>query len=88
MQFMRLHLPATNDMGEAAYFEDGYTGERQTFPSYHFLTKRYPRAKLDEIQSAATPYYWLAALKWGNIHADAITIDERYLSGRLVAAEN
>lgn len=60
MKFMRLHLPAANDTGEAAYFEDGYSGERQTFPPYRFLTRRYPRAKLDEIRATVSEYYWMA----------------------------
>jgi predicted phage terminase large subunit-like protein len=60
MKFMRLHLPAVNDSGEAAWFEDGYTGERTVFPPYRFLSHRYPRAKLEEIQSTVTPYYWMA----------------------------
>lgn len=60
MKFLRLHLPATNDTGEAAYFEDGYTGERQTFPPYRFLTRRYPRHKLDEIRAIVSEFFWCA----------------------------
>jgi predicted phage terminase large subunit-like protein len=60
MKFLRLHLPATNDTGEAAYFEDGYTGERQIFPPYRFLTRRYPRQKLDEIRSIVSEHFWMA----------------------------
>ena len=60
MKFLRLHLPATNDTGEAAWFEDGYSGERTVFPPYKYLTKRYPRAKLDEIRATVSEYYWMA----------------------------
>src|SRR5882762_6076482 len=30
------------------------------FPPYKFMTKRYPRPKLDEIFSTVTPYFWMA----------------------------
>jgi predicted phage terminase large subunit-like protein len=60
MKFMRLHLPATNDAGDAAYVEDGYSGERTIFPPYKFLTRRYPRPKLDEIRATVSEYYWMA----------------------------
>jgi predicted phage terminase large subunit-like protein len=60
MRFLRLHLPATNDNGEDAYFEDGYTGERMAIPAYAAMTTRYPREKLDEIKSTVTSYYWSA----------------------------
>lgn len=60
MRFLRLHLPATNDNGESAYFEDGYTGERTAIPAYRAMTSRYPREKLDEIKSTVTSYYWMS----------------------------
>ena len=60
MKFLRLHLPATNDAGDAAYFEDGYSGEKTIFPGYKFLTRRYPRAKLNEIRATVSEYYWSA----------------------------
>ncbi len=60
LKFLRLHLPAVNDNGDGAYFEDGYTGERTMLPPYRFLTKRYPRAKLDEIRATVSEYYWQA----------------------------
>src|SRR6185369_9200795 len=28
LKFLRLHLPATNEDGRGAYFEDGYSGEK------------------------------------------------------------
>jgi predicted phage terminase large subunit-like protein len=60
MRFLRLHLPATNDNGEDAYFEDGYTGEKIAIPAYRAMTSRYPREKLDEIKSTVTAYFWAA----------------------------
>jgi predicted phage terminase large subunit-like protein len=60
LKFLRLHLPATNDSGDRAYFEDGYSGEKRLFPPYKAMTSRYPRAKLDEIFSTVTSYYWMA----------------------------
>ena len=60
LKFLRLHLPATNDDGRGGWFEDGYTGETTHFPPYRFVTRRYPRAKLDEIFGTVTPYYWMA----------------------------
>jgi len=60
MKFLRLRLPATNDAGDAAYFEDGYTGEKTVFPPYRYLTRRYPRKRLDEIRSVVTEYFWCA----------------------------
>lgn len=60
LKFLRLHLPATNDAGTSAYFEDGYSGEKRFFPPYKAMTARYPRPKLDEIFSTVTSYYWMA----------------------------
>jgi predicted phage terminase large subunit-like protein len=60
LKFLRLHLPATNDDARGAWFEDGYTGEKTNFPPYKFMTKRYPRPKLDEIFSTVTSYYWMS----------------------------
>jgi predicted phage terminase large subunit-like protein len=60
LKFLRLHLPATNDSGDAAYFEDQYAGTVQKIPPYRFLTRRYPRTKLDEIRAVVTEYYWMA----------------------------
>jgi predicted phage terminase large subunit-like protein len=60
LKFLRLHLPATNDNGEDAYFEDGYTGTKTAIPPYKAMTARYPRGKLDEIKSTVTSYYWSA----------------------------
>lgn len=60
LKFLRLHLPAVNDSGDRAYFEDGYTGEKTLFPPYKQMTSRYPRRKLDEIFSTVTGYYWQA----------------------------
>ena len=60
MKFMLLHLPATNDAGDGAYFEDQYEGTKTFFPPYSHLTKRYPRRKLDEIRSVVSEHFWMA----------------------------
>lgn len=59
LKFLRLHLPAQNS-GEQAYFEDGYTDEKRFFPPYRAMTRRYNEAKLNEIRSVVTSYYWSA----------------------------
>ena len=60
LKFLRLHLPAVNEDGRGAWFEDGYTGEKTFFPPYKAMTRRYPRRKLDEIFSTVTSYYWMS----------------------------
>ena len=35
-------------------------GEKTIFPPYRFLTRRYPRLKLDEIRATVSEYYWMA----------------------------
>lgn len=61
LKFLRLHIPATNDSGQEAFFEDGYTGDRTVFPAYDsYWPSRWPRKKLDEIRATVTPYYWNA----------------------------
>lgn len=60
LKFLRLHLPATNDAGDAAYFDDGYSGQRTVLPPYKQFTRRYPRPKLDEIRATVSEYYWMA----------------------------
>jgi predicted phage terminase large subunit-like protein len=61
LKFLHLHLPATNDSGTEAWFRDGYSGEEIAFPAYAALwPQRYSRAKLDEIRSTVSSYYWNA----------------------------
>lgn len=61
MKFLRLHLPAVNDSGRDAWFEDQYTGTRVTFPAYDALwPERFSRPVLDEIRGRITSYYWMA----------------------------
>jgi len=61
LNFLHLHLPATNDSGQGAWFSDGYGGEKIVFPAYAALwPTRYSRAKLDEIRSTVSSYYWSA----------------------------
>jgi phage terminase large subunit-like protein len=61
MKWLRLHLPATNDTGQEAWLDDGYSGEKTMFPPYSALwPSRYPKTKLDLIRSTFTPYYWSA----------------------------
>lgn len=61
LDFLHLHLPATNDSGTEAWFRDGYSGEQIVFPAYAALwPTRYSRAKLDEIRSTVSSYYWSA----------------------------
>jgi predicted phage terminase large subunit-like protein len=61
LNFLHLHLPATNDSGTEAWFRDGYSGEETLFPAYRALwPARYGREKLDEIKATVTPYFWNA----------------------------
>jgi hypothetical protein len=61
LKFLHLHLPATNDDGQSAWFRDGYSGEQIMFPAYAALwPTRYSRRKLDEIKATVTPYFWNA----------------------------
>ena len=61
LQFLHLHLPATNDSGTEAWFKDGYSGEQITFPAYAALwPTRYSREKLDSIKATVNSYYWNA----------------------------
>jgi predicted phage terminase large subunit-like protein len=61
LNFLHLHLPATNDSGTEAWFRDGYSGETITFPAYAALwPTRYSRAKLDEIKETVSSYYWMS----------------------------
>jgi predicted phage terminase large subunit-like protein len=58
MRFLRLHIPATNDDGQGAWFEDMYAGEKITFPAYDsWWRERYPREKLEAVFERLTPYY-------------------------------
>lgn len=61
MKFLRLHLPAINDDGRSAWFEDQYAGTIVHFPAYAALwPERYSRPVLDEIRGRITSYYWMA----------------------------
>ena len=61
MKFLRLRLPATNDDGKSAWFHDGYSDERVTFPAYEALwPARYGRKELNQIFDRITSYYRMA----------------------------
>jgi hypothetical protein len=61
MKFLRLHLPATNDDGRSAWFEDQYAGEQVNFPAYNALwPERYNREQLEAIFARITTYYKMA----------------------------
>jgi phage terminase large subunit-like protein len=61
LKFLHLHLPATNDDGLSAWYEDGYSGQRTVFPAYSALwPERYSREKLDEIKATVSSYWWHA----------------------------
>ncbi|HLX83157.1 MAG TPA: hypothetical protein VKR59_04635 [Terriglobales bacterium] len=61
MKFLRLHIPATNDTGDQAYFHDGYSGEHIDFPAYaSYWPERWPRERLNDIKDTSGPYYWSA----------------------------
>jgi predicted phage terminase large subunit-like protein len=58
MKFLRLHIPATNDDGQGAFFEDQYSGEKIMFPAYNsWWPERWPRPVLESIFERLTPYY-------------------------------
>ncbi|MGA9308433.1 MAG: hypothetical protein WBW31_23765 [Candidatus Sulfotelmatobacter sp.] len=60
-QFLRLHLPAVNESGRDAYFEDQYSGEKITYPAYSALwPERYGVEQLKAIFNRITSYYWQA----------------------------
>ncbi|HEV2173033.1 MAG TPA: phage terminase large subunit [Nitrospira sp.] len=59
MNWIHLHLPATNDDGVSAWLKDG--DNIQLFPAYAALwPERYSREKLDAIKATVTPYFWNA----------------------------
>jgi predicted phage terminase large subunit-like protein len=61
LKFLHLHLPATNDDGQSAWFRDGYSGEEVVFPAYRALwPTRYSREHLDAIRATIHSYYWSA----------------------------
>jgi predicted phage terminase large subunit-like protein len=61
MQFLRLHLPAVNDDGRSAWFEDQYSGDKIMFAAYDSLwPERFPRQVLEQIRNRITSYYWMA----------------------------
>jgi len=60
-QFLRLHLPAVNESGCEAWFEDQYSGEKITYPAYDALwPERYGVEQLTAIYNRITSYYWMA----------------------------
>jgi predicted phage terminase large subunit-like protein len=60
-QFLRLHLPAVNESGSEAWFEDQYSGEKITYPAYDALwPERYGVEQLKAIYNRITSYYWMA----------------------------
>jgi predicted phage terminase large subunit-like protein len=60
-KFLRLHLPAVNDDGRSAWFEDQYSGEKITYPAYEALwPSRYGVQQLKAIYNRITSYYWMA----------------------------
>lgn len=59
--FLRLHLPAVNDSGRDAWFEDQYSGEKIVYPAYDALwPSRYGVEQLKAIYNRITSYYWMA----------------------------
>jgi len=60
-QFLRLHLPAANESGRDAWFEDQYSAEKITYPAYSALwSERYGVEQLQAIRDRITSYYWMA----------------------------
>jgi predicted phage terminase large subunit-like protein len=90
MKFLRLHLPATNDDGQGAWFEDGYSGEHVTFPAYDALwPERFPRPVLEAIFDRITPYYkqaqFMQVPKLGDLNFFDVSMCPRYTSiGRIL----
>lgn len=60
LKYVVLKLPATNDSGTEAFFEDQYVGEKVVFPAYEALwPERYGRAKLDDIKATVSQRWWM-----------------------------
>lgn len=60
-QFLRLHLPAMNETGREAWFEDQYSGEKIVYAAYEALwPERYGVEQLKAIFNRITSYYWMA----------------------------
>lgn len=83
MRFLHLHLPATNDDGAGAWFRDGYSGERVTFPAYDSLwPERFPRPVLEGIFERITPYYkqaqFMQVPKLGDLNFFDVSMMPRY----------
>lgn len=61
MKHLRLHLPATNESGREAFFDDQYAGVVTTFDAYAALDEaRFPPSALKKIKNRLTTYYWQA----------------------------
>ena len=59
--FLRLHLPAVNESGRDAWFEDQYAGTKITYDAYDALwPTRYGVEQLRAIYNRITSYYWMA----------------------------
>jgi predicted phage terminase large subunit-like protein len=83
MKFLRLHIPATNDDGQGAFFEDQYSGEKVMFPAYNsWWPERFPRPVLEEIFTRTTPYYRMAQFQQvptlGDLNYFDVTMCPRY----------
>jgi predicted phage terminase large subunit-like protein len=60
-QFLRLHLPAVNESGRDAWFEDQYSGQKIVYDAYSALwPERYGVEQLKAIYNRITSYYWMA----------------------------
>jgi predicted phage terminase large subunit-like protein len=60
-QFLRLHLPAVNESGRDAWFEDQYSGKTIIYDAYEALwPTRYGAEQLKAIYNRITSYYWMA----------------------------
>jgi predicted phage terminase large subunit-like protein len=60
-QFLRLHLPAVNERGRDAWFEDQYAGTKIVYDAYSALwPERYGAEQLRAIYNRITSYYWMA----------------------------
>jgi predicted phage terminase large subunit-like protein len=59
--FLRLHLPAVNESGRDAWFEDQYAGTKIVYDAYSALwPERYGAEQLRAIYNRITSYYWMA----------------------------
>jgi predicted phage terminase large subunit-like protein len=83
MKFLRLHIPACNDDGQGAFFEDQYSGEKIMFPAYDsWWPERWPRPVLEGIFDRITPYYkqaqYMQVPKLGDLNFFDVNMCPRY----------